>query len=71
VGEWNTFDIVASGDTITLTVNGIKVNRVSGVMPSGGMIGLQSEGDVPVDFRNVTLTPLTPAKNLHAPMPST
>jgi hypothetical protein len=68
-GEWNSFDIVASGDTITLTVNGVEVNHVTGVTPSGGMIGLQSEGGAAIEFRDVTLTPLPPAKELHAPMP--
>jgi hypothetical protein len=56
LGEWNTFDIIAAGDTLTLTVNGNQVNRMTGVRPSAGTIGLQSE-DGPVDFRNVTLTP--------------
>jgi len=41
---------------------------MTGVTPSGGMIGLQAEG-TPIDFRNFTLTPLPPAKDLHAPMP--
>jgi type 1 glutamine amidotransferase len=67
LGEWNTFDIVAAGDTLTLTVNGVQVNRMSGVLPSAGTIGLQSE-DGPVDFRNVTLTPLRPATALSSPI---
>ena len=67
-GEWNTFDIVVSGDTITLTVNGTQVNRITGVRPSGGMIAFQTEG-TPIDFRNLELTPLPAAKNLNAPMP--
>jgi hypothetical protein len=68
MGEWNAYDIVVAGDTITLSVNGKEVNRMTGVAPSAGMIGLQAEG-TPIDFRNVTLTPLPPAKDLHAPMP--
>lgn len=68
LGEWNTFEIVAAGDTLTLIVNGTEVNRLTGMIPSAGMIGLQSEGS-PIDFRNVTLTPLPPAKDLNAPMP--
>jgi 3-keto-disaccharide hydrolase len=68
VDEWNAYDIVVAGDTITLSVNGVEVNRMTGVVPSAGLIGLQAEG-TPVDFRNFTLTPLPPAKNLHAPMP--
>jgi hypothetical protein len=68
LGEWNTFDIVAAGDTLTLTVNGVLVNRMTGLRPEAGTIGLQSEAGA-VDFRNVTLTPLPPAVNLHTPMP--
>jgi hypothetical protein len=67
-GEWNSFDIVAAGDTLTLTVNGEQVNRLTGVIPSAGMIGLQSEGSQ-IEFRNLTLTPLAPAKDMHVPMP--
>ncbi|MEO5961262.1 MAG: DUF1080 domain-containing protein [Opitutaceae bacterium] len=68
LGEWNTYEIVAAGDTVTLFVNGTQVNRMTGVTPSGGMIGFQAEG-TPIDFRNITLTPLPPAKDLNAPMP--
>ena len=51
-----------------ITVNGVELNRMTGVLPSGGMILFQAEG-TPIDFRNITLTPLPPAKNLYAPMP--
>ena len=67
-GEWNVYEIVVAGDTITTSVNGALVNRMSGISPSGGGIGFQSEG-TPIDFRNITLTPLPAAKNLNAPMP--
>jgi hypothetical protein len=67
-GEWNSYDIVVSGDTIILTVNGVVVNRMTGVQPSAGMIAFQSEG-TPIDFRSIELTPLPAAKNLNAPMP--
>lgn len=69
VGEWNSFDIVVAGDTIRLIVNGTEVNHMTGVLPSAGTIGFQSEGKA-VDFRNLTLTPLPPAKDLNAPMPA-
>lgn len=67
-GEWNTYEIVVSGGTITLTVNGIQVNRMTEVHPSAGMIAFQSEGS-PIDFRHIELTPLPAAKDLNAPMP--
>jgi 3-keto-disaccharide hydrolase len=68
LGEWNTYDIVVEGDTITLAVNGGQVNRMTGVRPTAGMIGLQAEGTA-IDFRHITLTPLPPAKDMYAPMP--
>lgn len=67
-GEWNTYDIVVAGDTITLTVNGARMNRMTGVQPSGGLIAFENEG-TPIDFRNIELTPLPAAKELNAPMP--
>jgi hypothetical protein len=68
LGEWNTLEVVAQGDTLTVWVNGQEVNRMTGVVPAAGMIALQAEG-TPVDFRHVKLTPLPRAKDLHAPMP--
>ncbi|MEO5959019.1 MAG: family 16 glycoside hydrolase [Opitutaceae bacterium] len=66
-GEWNVFEIVVAGDTITSTVNGQFIQRMTGVLPSGGTIGFQSEG-IPIDFRRIVLTPLPAAKNLNAAM---
>jgi hypothetical protein len=68
-GEWNVYEIVVAGDTITTAVNGQRVNRMTGILPSGGCIGFQSEG-TPIDFRHITLTPLPAAKDINAPMPS-
>lgn len=68
-GEWNVYEIVVTGDTITTTVNGQAVNRMTRIIPSGGCIGFQSEG-TPIDFRNIVLTPLPAAKELNAPMPA-
>jgi 3-keto-disaccharide hydrolase len=67
-GEWNTLDVVAEGSTLTITINGEQVNRMTDVVPGAGMIGLQAEGAA-IDFRNITLSPLPRAKDLHAPMP--
>lgn len=57
VGEWNRYEILCSGDTVTLIVNGVQQNRVTKVGASEGQIALQSEG-APIEFRNVRLTPL-------------
>lgn len=57
IGEWNTYEIVARGDTMTLTVNGVLQNTATRLTVSEGWIGLQSEG-MPIEFRRVELSPL-------------
>jgi hypothetical protein len=57
VGEWNSYDIVCDGGTVTLTVNGKQMNQGTDADPSSGKILLQSEGS-PIEFRNVYLEPL-------------
>lgn len=67
-GEWNRYDILVEGSTITLTVNGQLANKITNITPTAGMIGLQAEGTA-VEFRNVKLKSLPPLKNLRAPLP--
>ena len=57
IGEWNKYEITCKGDTISLVVNGVKVNEGTEAEASKGKILLQSEG-APVHFRNIKLTPL-------------
>ncbi len=57
VGEWNTYEITCSGDTVTLRVNGVDQNRATKLGAAAGHIALQSEGAA-IEFRNVRLTPL-------------
>jgi hypothetical protein len=57
VGEWNTYEITCSGDTMTLRVNGVEQNRATKIGATEGHIALQSEGAA-IEFRNVRLTPL-------------
>jgi len=57
VGEWNRYEIVCDGDTVTVSVNGVEQNRLTGVTVREGHICLQSEGAA-VEFRNITLAPL-------------
>jgi hypothetical protein len=57
LGEWNSYDIVCTGDTVTLTVNGQLANKTSGCVPASGRIGLQSEG-AQLEFRNIYLEPV-------------
>lgn len=57
VGEWNSGDIVCRSNTVTVHVNGVLQNEVTGASVTAGAIGLQAEGK-PVEFRNVVLEPL-------------
>ena len=56
-GEWNSFDIICRGNTISVRVNGVLQNSITGTSASSGAIALQAEGK-PVEFRNVYLEPL-------------
>jgi hypothetical protein len=56
-GEWNRYEITAQGGTITVLLNGLKVNEATGCTVRPGRIGLQSEGGI-IQFRTVSLTPL-------------
>jgi len=57
VGEWNTLECIASGDRISIYLNGILVNEATAVKPNKGRIQIQSEA-AEVFIRKVELTPL-------------
>jgi len=57
-GQWNSYDIICDGKSITLFVNGLLQNKGTDVDPSSGPISLQSEGG-PIEFRNIYLEPVT------------
>ena len=57
LGEWNACDLTVRGDTLEVTVNGVRQNRVTKLAPAAGRIGLQLEG-TPYELRNVRLSPL-------------
>lgn len=56
-GEWNRFEVIADGDTLTLVLNGVTVNRAYDVRPRAGQIQIQIEG-AEVWFRRIALKPL-------------
>ena len=58
-GEWNVYEITLDGPSMTVLVNGTKVNEAKGATVLPGRIGLQSEGGE-IHFRRVELTPLGP-----------
>lgn len=54
-GQWNTYEIIAEGDTVTLIINGEQVNKATGCDLDAGKICLTSEGSE-IHFRNIMLT---------------
>jgi hypothetical protein len=61
VGSWNMMEVVCSGNTIEVYVNGILLNKATNTSVSTGSISLQSEGK-DIEFRNVFLSPLQKQK---------
>jgi hypothetical protein len=57
VGEWNSCDILCRSNTVTVRVNGVLQNEITGASVSSGAIGLQAEGK-PIEFRNLFIEPL-------------
>src|SRR5690606_34812305 len=53
-GEWNTFEIVVDGESLTVALNGTVVNELTVTEPArdlAGHVGLQNHGtDDTVDF---------------------
>lgn len=58
VGEWNSYEITARGDKLTLWVNGAVTSEWEGVAPLRGHIGLEGEFHR-AEFRNMKLKELT------------
>ena len=58
VGEWNTFEVIARDDTLTLKLNGTVVNKIYDVKPTAGQIQIQIEGGE-TWFRKIDLEPLS------------
>ena len=56
-GQWNQYEIIADGPTVTLKINGQVVNRATGCEVVSGPICLTAEGDE-VHIRDVRLTPV-------------
>lgn len=54
LGEWTLVECICRGNTITIKINGVTVNRCEDVKPSAGKILLESEGDE-ILFRNIEM----------------
>jgi hypothetical protein len=57
VGEWNTLTVTMKRDTMTVQLNGVTVNKATGLGVSKGRVQIQSEGSE-VLIRKITLTPV-------------
>jgi hypothetical protein len=55
-GQWNTYDILCKGGTISCRVNGVLQNEGTDATITSGWICLQSEGS-PIEFRNIYIEP--------------
>lgn len=56
-GRWNTFEILANGDHLVVTLNGVRVVDVTDGKRAGGHIALQRAAGA-VKFRKVQVRPL-------------
>jgi hypothetical protein len=56
-GEWNTFEIRAEGETLTLRVNGAVTSEYTACEVIRGYVGLEAEG-YRIEFRNVRIREL-------------
>jgi hypothetical protein len=56
-GQWNRYEIICHGDTITNKLNGVVVNMGMKAVPSEGKIQIQSEG-AEILIRKVELRPV-------------
>ena len=56
-GEWNSMDVSAIGNTVTIKVNGVLQNSAVRCSLTKGAIGLQAEG-AKIQFRNIWLKAL-------------
>ncbi|MGF1448512.1 MAG: DUF1080 domain-containing protein [Opitutales bacterium] len=58
-GEWNHLRLDFRGATLIVFVNGVEVNRLTGVRPTRGKVALQSEGAA-LEFRNLRIETAEP-----------
>jgi len=61
-GEWNTYEVVAHGRTLSLWVNGAFTSEIAVAVPRG-FFGLEAEG-WRIEFRNLRVKPLEQGSGL-------
>lgn len=60
VGEWNSCEIVCSGNSVQAYVNGTLMNETTECTISSGAVGIQSEG-AELEIRKISVQPLSKA----------
>jgi hypothetical protein len=60
-GEWNTYEIIAAGDTLKVSVNGKVMNEVTNSSVRSGFIAIQSEGG-DLELRKASLEPVSASR---------
>lgn len=63
LGDWNDYEVTAQGDTITLTINGVKMveyTETDPAIPRSGLIAVQIHGGDPmeVQFKDIRIKEL-------------
>jgi hypothetical protein len=56
--EWNSYEITCQGDHFVVMLNGQRVNDVRDGKSTSGVVGLQSNSNTPISFRNIKLRKL-------------
>lgn len=69
-GQWNQYVIDACGPVVTLSINGVVVNRTTSCDAQAGRICLTAEGDE-IHFRNIRLRPPGNSPDFTRLIPST
>ncbi len=55
LGQWSRYRIIASGDALTVYLNGERVAALEGLQLTSGMLALQRLGEGSISFRDVQL----------------
>lgn len=56
-GEWNSWEVVCDGPSLSLTVNGKVAWRIDNFSPERGRLGMEAEGHH-IEFRNIRIKKL-------------
>ncbi len=54
IGEWNSMEVISKNGTLTVYVNGVLQNKLTGLTKKKGYIGFQAEGQA-IEYRNLVL----------------